>query len=88
MIKRKGQIVPRSLIKVTPRKLQHKLRFGCDVEIVNKKIKVLDAGDGFLFNLKKRRGLKPNRVTKPHEMLPLKLNGNGHIKCHCLLKTR
>lgn len=43
MIKRKGQIVPRWLVK-SKNKFSHTVRFGCDVEICGRKIKALSEG--------------------------------------------
>ena len=44
MIKKKGQIVPRWLVKSVERKAQHLVKFGCDVQITGGKIKPLSYG--------------------------------------------
>lgn len=42
---RKGQIVPRNLIRCKNRKTQHKIVFGCDVKIIGRKINMLSPGN-------------------------------------------
>jgi len=44
MIKKKGQIVPRYLCKSIERKAQHLVKFGTDVEIIGKSIRILSGG--------------------------------------------
>ena len=44
MIKLKGQIVPKYLCRSIEKKAQHTIKFGCDVEIIGKTIKMLSAG--------------------------------------------
>lgn len=45
----KGKIIPRSLIKTKHRKAQHNLKFGCDVDVIGKKIIALT--DGYIFDI-------------------------------------
>tara|TARA_R110002020_G_scaffold471194_1_gene698038 strand:+ start:395 stop:709 length:315 start_codon:yes stop_codon:yes gene_type:complete len=49
MIKRKGQIVPKSIIRAVEKKSQHLLKFGCDCEVINNKVYPLQ--DGFIFTI-------------------------------------
>jgi len=63
MIKRKGQIVPRYLCKSIEKKAQHLIKFGADVEIIGRKIKVLSDGCAITISsathvLKKKRQRK------------------------------
>ena len=44
MIKKKGQIIPKYLCRSVEKKAQHLVKFGADVEIIGKSIKVL-SGD-------------------------------------------
>jgi len=44
MIKKKGQIVPRYLCKSIERKAQHLVKFGTDVEIIGKSVRLLSDG--------------------------------------------
>ena len=44
MIKRKGQIVPKYLCRSIEKKAQYTIKFGCDVEITGKTIKMLSGG--------------------------------------------
>lgn len=62
MIKRKGQIVPRYLVKSVERKAQHLVKFGCDVEITGKKIKALSDGYVILIPDVSHVLIKRNRV--------------------------
>lgn len=52
MIKRKGQIVPRWLVKSKEKKAQHVVKFRCDVSICrgSRTIKVL-SNEGSIFNI-------------------------------------
>ena len=45
MIKRKGQIVPKYLVRSIEKKAQHLIKFGCDVEIIGMKITGISEGD-------------------------------------------
>lgn len=53
--KRKGQIVPRWLVKSVEKKAQHLITFGADVEICRgkKSVKVLSEGCAFYIPCKK-----------------------------------
>lgn len=44
MIKLKGQIVPKYLCRSIEKKAQHIIKFGCDVEVIGKTIKMLSEG--------------------------------------------
>lgn len=44
MIKRKGQIVPKYLCRSIEKKAQHLVKFGADVEITGRTIKLLSKG--------------------------------------------
>lgn len=44
MIKRKGQIVPKFICKSIEKKAQHIIKFGTDVEIIGRTIKMLSDG--------------------------------------------
>jgi len=60
MFKRKGQIVPRNLCKSVEKKAQHLVKFGADVEIKGKEVKLLSDGcflviHGCKHVLKKKR---------------------------------
>lgn len=46
MIKRKGQIVPKYLVRAIEKKSQHLVKFGCDVEIAGRTIKPLHENGG------------------------------------------
>lgn len=63
MIKRKGQIVPRYLVKSVERKAQHLVKFGCDVEITGKKIKALSVGCVILIPDVSHVLIKRNKVS-------------------------
>ena len=63
MIKRKGQIVPRYLVKSVERKAQHLVKFGCDVEITGKKIKALSDGCVILIPDVRHVLIKRNKVS-------------------------
>lgn len=60
MIKRKGQIVPKYLVRSIEPKAQHLVKFGCDVEITGKSIRAISEGSVILIPstthvLKKKR---------------------------------
>lgn len=44
MLKKKGQIVPKYLCKSIEKKAQHLVKFGADVEVTGKTIKILSDG--------------------------------------------
>lgn len=49
MFKKKGQIVPRYLCESIEKKAQHLVKFGADVEIIGKNIKLLSNGYAILI---------------------------------------
>jgi len=49
MIKRKGQIVPKYLCRSVEKKAQHLVKFGADVEITGKTIKLLSEGSAIVI---------------------------------------
>ena len=52
MIKRKGQIVPKWLVKSLEKKAQHVIKFGCDVEICRGSKVVRALSEGCVFHVK------------------------------------
>ena len=44
---KKGQCVPRWLVRVERKKFQHRIKFGCDVELIGKRVLMLNEGSGF-----------------------------------------
>ena len=60
MIKRKGSIAPKRLIKSIEKKAQHLVAFGCDCQVINNNIYPLEDGNVFIVSgkshvLKKKR---------------------------------
>lgn len=49
MIKHKGQIVPKYLIRSIEKKAQHLVKFGCDCEIINDKVYPIADGNVFVI---------------------------------------
>lgn len=49
MLKKKGQIVPRYLCKSIEKKAQHLVKFGADVEVTGRTIKLLS--DGYAIHI-------------------------------------
>ena len=49
MIKRKGQIVPKSIVRAIEKKSQHLVKFGCDCEVINNKVYPISDGDVFVI---------------------------------------
>lgn len=68
MIKKKGSIVPRYIIKAFEKKSQHLVKFGCDVKIEGNKVTALSDGDMFIIpsdthcNLRKKKGTQKRKV--------------------------
>ena len=68
MIKKKGSIVPRYIIKAFEKKSQHLVKFGCDVKIEGNKVTALSDGDMFVIpsdthcNLRKKKGTQKRKV--------------------------
>lgn len=62
MIKRKGQIIPKRIIKATNKKYQHLFKFGCDVEIVGKNVTSLDGGVALIYPNQKTVK-RPSKIT-------------------------
>ncbi len=48
-VKRKGQVVPKFLVKSIEKKAQHLIVFGCDVDICRSKKTVKALSDGCIF---------------------------------------
>lgn len=46
MIYKKGQIIPRRLVRCKNRKTQHLWRFGSDVEVIGREVRILSYGEG------------------------------------------
>lgn len=61
MIKRKGQIVPKYLVKAIEKKSQHLVKFGCDVEIIGRSIKAINGGVAIVIPDAKYCNLKKNK---------------------------
>lgn len=55
---KKGQIVPRFLVKCSDRKAQHLVKFGCDVEVYGKTIEAITYGSVFELPCTLRRKMK------------------------------
>jgi hypothetical protein len=47
---KKGQIVPRTLVRCKHRKTQHRVKFGADVEVDGRTIKALSNGSVLIIN--------------------------------------
>mgnify|MGYP000285768532 FL=1 len=47
---KKGQCVPRWLVRVERKKLQHRLKFGCDVELIGNCVLMLNEGSCFYID--------------------------------------
>jgi len=63
MIKRKGQIVPKNLVKAVEKKSQHLVKFGCDVSITGKTITALNGGTVIVVPEARYCNLKKNKRT-------------------------
>lgn len=61
MIKRKGQIVPKYLVKAFEKKAQHLIKFGCDVEIIGRTVKSINGGVGMILPDVKYCNLNKNK---------------------------
>tara|TARA_R110000787_G_C13410686_1_gene444167 strand:- start:947 stop:1207 length:261 start_codon:yes stop_codon:yes gene_type:complete len=77
MIKKKGQIVPKYLCRSIEKKAQHLVKFGADVEITGRTIKLLSKGCAILIPavthvLKK----KQQRKVKGFAMHGINLDGS------------
>lgn len=53
---KKGQCVPRWLVKIDRKKFQHRLKFGCDVELIGKRVFMLN--EGCCFYMANTKGVK------------------------------
>jgi len=78
MIKKKGQIVPKYLCKSIEKKAQHLVKFGADVEVAGRTIKLLSEGCAICIPsvthvLKK----KQQKTVKGFEFLDVHINGAG-----------
>ena len=49
MIKKKGQIVPKNIVRAIERRSQHLVKFGCDCEVINNKVYPMVGGDVFVI---------------------------------------
>jgi len=61
MIKRKGQIVPKYLVKSVEKKAQHLVKFGCDVEISGMTVTAINGGVGIIIPDVKYCNTKKNK---------------------------
>lgn len=61
VIKKKGQIVPKRLVKAVEKKSQHLVKFGCDVEIKGKTITALNGGTAIIVPEAKYCNMKKNK---------------------------
>ena len=61
MIKKKGQIVPKYLVKAVEKKSQHLVKFGCDVEIEGRTLTALDGGTAIIIPEVKYCNMKKNK---------------------------
>ena len=73
---KKGQIVPRHLVKSVEPKARHLIKFGADVEVIGKKIKILSEGSAIIVPsvthvLKKKR----QRTVKGFVSIDLHIEG-------------
>jgi len=78
MIKKKGQIVPKYLCRSVEKKAQHLVKFGADVEVTGKTIKLLSEGCAIVIPycqhvLKKKR----QRTVKGFVMVGITICGTG-----------
>lgn len=82
MIKKKGSIVPRYIIKAYEKKSQHLVKFGCDVKIEGNKVTALSEGDMFVIpsdtycNLRKKKGSQKRKVKGYKLMTSVRIYGN------------
>ena len=75
---KKGQIVPRYLVESVEPKAKHLVKFGADVEVYGKTIKVLSDGCAIIIPcvthvLKKKR----QRTVKDFKFVGINIIGNG-----------
>ena len=63
MIKRKGQIVPKYLVKSVEKKAQHLVKFGCDVEINGRVLTAINGGVCIVIPEAKYCNMKKNKRT-------------------------
>jgi len=80
MIKRKGQIVPKYLCKSVEKKAQHLVKFGADVIITGREIRLISRGCAIFIPsathvLKKKR----QKTVKGFELHGLTVVGNGNV---------
>jgi len=78
MIKRKGQIVPKYLVKSVEKKAQYLVVFGCDVEIKGKELTATSEGSCFVIrNSKYCYSKKKKRTVKGFVIEGFGFNGLG-----------
>ncbi|NOS39036.1 MULTISPECIES: hypothetical protein [Bacteria] len=63
MLKRKGQIVPKYLVKSVEKKAQHLVKFGCDVEINGRTLTAINGGVCIVIPEVKYCNMKKNKRT-------------------------
>lgn len=80
MIKNKGQIVPKRLIRAVEKKSQHLVKFGCKCEVINNKVIALEPGPMLVVPSVKYCNTKKNkRRTKGYIVgKRVELVGVGH----------
>lgn len=61
MIKKKGQIVSKYLVKAVEKKSQHLVKFGCDVEIKGRTVTALNGGIAIIIPEAKYCNMKKNK---------------------------
>lgn len=49
MIKKKGSIVPKNLVRSIEKKAQHLVKFGCDCEVINDRVYPITDGNVFVI---------------------------------------
>jgi hypothetical protein len=78
MIKKKGQIVPKYLCESVEKKAQHLVKFGADVEIIGKTIKMLS--DGYAIHIPSTTHVlkkKNQKTVKGFNLIDLRIIGFG-----------
>lgn len=76
LIKKKGQIVPKYLVKAVEKKSQHLVKFGCDVLIDGKSISSVNGGIAIIIPEAKYCNLKKNKkLVKGFDMDSITFSG-------------
>ena len=85
MIYKKGQIVPRRLVRCKHRKTQYTVKFGADVEVIGRTIRMLSDGSAIEINRDYIHGKKgkPRLYVKSylHNISVIGIGTGAAFKC-------